>query len=420
MIAYPWSRVEELVPAPPRGRRGFVQRHLQGIAVTLMVILLIGFVVYPYTLITVPAGEAGVLWKRFDGPGIYCWCILPAGTVLDPQEIRHEGLHFIWPWDKLYIYNLRLQSSTQKYNAISKDGVFVTAEITIRYQLNFPSVAVLHQFIGPGYLNTVLIPEIGSVARAIIAKYTAQEVYSNERQRIQSEIAQASTESLANDLNNLFQSDASVQETPDNYADFLHNSIKILDTPVLSIDLPPAIVTAINQKIEQFYKIQEYQFRAQRETEESKRKQIEANGIAAFQRTVNQNFFDSYLRWQGIQATLALAQSPNTKTVIIGSGKEGLPIILGVDTPSPSSPAPKPNDHVTPPATKTAPASPETVPLAAPAAQESKFGTGSPTAEKKPSASLDLSDLKSIIAKLSDALRTSEPPTTSPPTEAPK
>ncbi|MGH7867601.1 MAG: hypothetical protein ACREP9_08205, partial [Candidatus Dormibacteraceae bacterium] len=120
MTAYPWSRVEQPRPASARGWWGFAQRHLQGVAVTLMVILLIGFVIYPYTLITVPAGSAGVLWKRFSGPGIYCWCILPSGTVLDPDEIRHEGLHFIWPWDKLYIYSLRLQSSNQKFNAISK------------------------------------------------------------------------------------------------------------------------------------------------------------------------------------------------------------------------------------------------------------------------------------------------------------
>jgi hypothetical protein len=59
---------------------------------------------------------------------------------------------------------------------------------------------------------------------------------------------------------------------------------------------------------------------------------IEANGIAAFQRTVSKGISDSYLRWQGINATLALAQSPNTKIVIIGSGKDGLPIILGNDT----------------------------------------------------------------------------------------
>lgn len=436
MIAYPWSRVEQPLPASTRGWWGFVQRHLQSAAVALMVVLLIGFIVYPYMLITVPAGEAGVLWKRFDGPGIYCWCILPAGTVLDPNEIRHEGMHFIWPWDKLYIYDLRLQSSTQKFNAISKDGVFVSAEITIRYQLNFDSAAVLHLFVGPQYLSTVLIPEIGSVTRNVLADYTAEEIYSTQRQKIQQLIAQRSAGAIEDRLTSLFEPSASIQDTPQNYADLMPQAIKVVDTPVLSIDLPAEIVTAINQKIQQFYKIAEYQFRAQREAEESKRKQIEANGIAAFQRTVSQGISDSYLRWQGIQATLALAQSPNTKIVVIGSGKDGMPIILGnVDAPLPSSSTPKPGEPGEPgkPSTpSSAPTSSETTPSAAPTSPETappggtptapagKSGTGSPTTDSKPGTSSDLSDVKSIISRFSDAVRPSAPAPASPSTEAPK
>jgi hypothetical protein len=32
---------------------------------------------------------------------------------------------------------------------------------------------------------------------------------------------------------------------------------------------------------------------------------------------------------RGIEATLELAKSPNSKVVIVGSGKDGLPMILG-------------------------------------------------------------------------------------------
>ena len=97
---------------------------------------------------------------------------------------------------------------------------------------------------------------------------------------------------------------------------------------------------AINRKIEQYYLVQEYGFRVEREKKESERKQIEANGIRDFQQTVTQGISDSYVRWRGIEATLQLAQSPNTKIVIIGSGKDGLPVILGnVDTPMQPNPA---------------------------------------------------------------------------------
>jgi hypothetical protein len=86
-------------------------------------------------------------------------------------------------------------------------------------------------------------------------------------------------------------------------------------------------VDAINRQTEQFCLIQEYKFRVEREAQESKRKQIEANGIAVFQQTVSKGISDSYLRWRGIDATLQLAQSPNAKVIVIGSGKDDPPII---------------------------------------------------------------------------------------------
>ena len=119
------------------------------------------------------------------------------------------------------------------------------------------------------------------------------------------------------------------QPDPKHYNDFLQNSIQLLDSLVLSIELPPEIVAAINRQTQQYYEIQEYKYRVEREAQESTRKQIEANGIAAFQRTVSEGISDSYLRWRGIEATLALAQSRNSKIVIIGGGKDGLPVILG-------------------------------------------------------------------------------------------
>lgn len=330
MASYPES-LDDL-PPPPR-RRGWwrrVWRHLPGLSVIVMLCLLIVVVLWPYIVITVPSGKVGVLWKRFNGLDLYCWCWVGRGTVLDPRELREEGLHVIWPWDKLYLYDLRLQSNTQTYNAISKDGVNVGAEISVRYQLLHNSVAVMHKFIGPDYLNSVIAPEIGSQARQVISQYTAEEVYTS-REAIQKQIRDAAQRSLAANLNKLVQPEAMEQPDPRHYNEFLQNAIQILDTLVLSIELPPEIVAAINRQTEQYYMINEYKFRVQREAEESKRKQIEADGIAAFQKTVSQGISDSYLRWRGIEATLALAQSPNTKIVIIGSGKDGLPIILGND-----------------------------------------------------------------------------------------
>src|SRR5215472_143204 len=212
MASYPES-IDDLAPPPQkRGWRRFVLRHLPGLSFVTLIGLLIVIVLWPYVIITVPSGSVGVLWKRFNGLDLYCMCWVGRGTVLDPRELREEGLHIIWPWDKLYLYNLRLQSTTQTFDAISSDGVNVKAQISVRYQLGHDSVAVLHKFIGPNYLNTVLNPEIGSQARLIISKYTAQQVYTS-RESIQKSIRDSSEKSLQNNLDSLVQTEG--LEQPD-------------------------------------------------------------------------------------------------------------------------------------------------------------------------------------------------------------
>jgi len=341
MIKDPESLDEKPPPPKRRGWGRFLWRHLPGLSVTLLTTLFLIVVLWPYVVITVPSGQVGVLWYRLLGFDLYCFCFVGRGTVLDPRELKEEGLHLMAPWNRLFLYELRLQSATQTYNAISKDGVSVTVQISVRFQLLHNSVAVLHKFIGPDYFATVVSPEIGSQARQIISEYTAQEVY-RSREAIQEQVRANARKSLGVNLNELVQPEAMEQPDPKHYNNFLQGSIQILDTLVLSIELPPAIVSAINRQTEQFYEIQEYKFRVEREAQESKRKQIEANGIAAFQQTVSQGISDSYLRWRGIEATLALAQSHNAKIVIIGTGKDGLPIILGnVDTPAASGTTPQ-------------------------------------------------------------------------------
>ncbi|HWV52535.1 prohibitin family protein [Pseudorhodoplanes sp.] len=363
MATYP----ESLDGNPPvvrkRGAWNFLTRRLPSFAFMLLVLFLAVTVLWRYIVITVPSGHVGVLWKRFNTFDYYCWCFAGRGTMLNPQQLRGEGLHLVWPWDRLFIYNLRLQSTAQTYNAISRDGVNVTIQMNIRYQLLHNAVAVLHKFIGPEYFNSVVSPEIGSQTRQVIAQYTAQEVYTS-REAIQEKVRDNARKGLGANLNKLVQPEAMEQPDPKNYNDALQYSIQIIDTLVLSIELPPAIVAAINRQTEQFYLIQEYRYRVEREAQESRRKQIEANGIAAFQQTVSQGISDSYLRWRGIEATLALSQSPNSKIVVIG-GRDGLPIILGnVDQPA-GPPTPPRKDAAVPAPTDTVPgayAAPQAVP----------------------------------------------------------
>jgi hypothetical protein len=172
------------------------------------------------------------------------------------------------------------------------------------------------------------------------------------------------------------------REGEESYRVSMRDTIILYDILVAGIELPAAIVAAINRKTEQYYIAEEYKFRVEREKRESERKKIEGEGIRDFQQIVSQGISESYLRWRGIEATLQLSQATNSKVVVIGSGKDGLPIILGnVDTPAPPSGSTPPSGNDTTNKERTMAASP-TVPLEkTPAA-----GLATPT-EKMPAAS---------------------------------
>ena len=234
----------------------------------------------------------------------------------------------------------------------------------------------LHQTIGPDYIERMLAPEIGNRAREIFAEYTAEEIYSTKRQEVQKKI-RTHTEAMLGQ--SMIQRTEAESEYGEHYRISLDEMLIIYDTLVLGLELPPAVNAAINRKIEQYYLVQEYGFRVDREKKESERKQIEANGIRDFQQTVTQGISDSYVRWRGIEATLQLAQSPNTKIVIIGSGKDGLPVILGnVDTPMQPNPAPAARRRDR-----------RAVPDNSEAARQRPAGASPPLLEKTPASNLD-------------------------------
>jgi regulator of protease activity HflC (stomatin/prohibitin superfamily) len=295
----------------------FVDRYLPSVVIYLMLVTLVAVVLFPYAAVTVPSGHAGVLWKRFGG-----------GTVLDPRQIRDEGLHLIWPWNELFLYDLRLQSVTETYNAISSDGVSLSSTMNIRFRLQRAAAPVIHQALGPNYLQLLVRPGIGSLTREVMAQYTAEQVYSTARQEIQDKIRSLAQDRLSEKMME--------REGDEPYRVSLSDTVILYDTLVYGIELPVLVVNAINRKIEQYYISEEYKFRVERERRESERKKIEAEGIREFQQIVSQGISDSYLRWRGIEATLQLSQSTNSKVVIIGSAKDGLPLILGNMAASPA------------------------------------------------------------------------------------
>jgi regulator of protease activity HflC (stomatin/prohibitin superfamily) len=186
MIAFPWSHGGNQSASPPirHSWRRYIWRHLASLSLSVMIAMLAAIVLYPHMVVTVPSGQVGVLWKRFSG-----------GTVIDPRRLRDEGLHVVLPWDKLFLYDLRLQSMTESYNVISADGVSLTAKINIRFRLRHEIIPQLHQAIGPNYVK-LLGPEIASRMREVISQYTAEQVYSTARQEIENKIKSRTIEGL--------------------------------------------------------------------------------------------------------------------------------------------------------------------------------------------------------------------------------
>jgi prohibitin 2 len=370
MKMYPWLRDARPLPAPRSRWLRFIESYLPNVALALMVVLLLAFVLYPHMVINVPSGQVGVIWKRFG-----------SGTVLDPRKLKDEGLHVMLPWDQLFLYDLRVQSLTETYNAISSDGVSLTATVNIRFRLKHDAIPTLHQVIGPNYIK-LLGPGIASQLREVIAGFTAEQVYSTARQEIQDKIRERTVEKLGDKMME--------REGEDSYNVAMRDTITLYDTLLYGIELPPAIVTAINRKTEQYYISEEYKFRVEREKRESERKRIEAEGIRDFQQIVTQNgIAESYLRWRGIEATLQLSQSNNSKVVVIGGNKDGLPIILGNADGSAAAPPPAEDGASKERTTAATPAvPPEKTPAAALATPHEKVPPGGPgkPADKPPAA----------------------------------
>jgi regulator of protease activity HflC (stomatin/prohibitin superfamily) len=387
-------------PPPSRARYAwwrFVERHLPMLVVYLLVATLIGVILAPFMLVTVPSGYVGVLWKRFGG-----------GTVLDPHKLKAEGMRITLPWNVVFLYDLRLQSATETYNAISRDGISLTATINIRFRLKRDAVPQLHQSVGPDYIQSLIEPEIGNRMREVIAEYTAEDVYSTKRAEVQDKIRQRAEAMMGEKM--MSGGESEDQENAP-YRIPLNALLNLIDTLILGIELPKAVETAINRKIEQYYISEEYKFRVAREIRESERKKIEAEGISEFQRIVTQGISDSYLRWRGIEATLQLAQSSNSKIVIIGNSKDGLPIILGNVDASPSSqPASPAKNEETAPRERTTAATPspplEKTPAdTLPKPVEKAPSTQPPEAQRLSNPFPSLSDIEAAFSRITGEMR---------------
>ena len=243
------------------------------------------------TFLTIQPGKKGVEFKRFGGG-------------LDKDNIYDQGFHIIMPWNKVFIYDVRTNEWFETIDVLSKNGLNISVELSYRYSPMPDKIGYLHDEIGTEYVKRILMPEIRSATREVIGQYLPEELYSTKREAIQDEIFQQT-------------------------ADGIGPKHLIIDAVLIrSVKLPAKLEEAIEQKLKEEQLSLQYEYKLDRERQEAERRIIEAQAKADANRILNASLTDKILKDKGIEATLELAKSPNTKTVIIGGAEGGLPLIL--------------------------------------------------------------------------------------------
>jgi regulator of protease activity HflC (stomatin/prohibitin superfamily) len=256
--------------------------------VILFVLLLFGGRMF----LILDAGERGVLFK-------------PYTSGLDKENIYGEGFHIVAPWNKMYIYSVREQQREEAMDVLDKNGLSISTDVTVRFNPKFDEIGYLYEQFGINYVNVLVIPEVRSSVRQVAGRYTAEEIYSTKRAEVEQSIIDETRQVLGG------------------------NYIEMKALLIRSINLPTQIKNAIESKLQQEQEALAYTFRLDKEKSEAERRRIEADGISAYNKIINASLTDKILLQRGIEATTDLAASPNTKVIVIGGGKDGLPLILG-------------------------------------------------------------------------------------------
>ena len=255
-----------------------------GIAVFLLVILLFSAVT------KVGTGHVGVLTLF--------------GKVQSGETLG-EGIHLINPLKTNNELSIQTQTLKESASVPSSEGLMMSLDTSLIYHLNPERAAEVFQKIGADYENVVVEPTLRSAIREATASHTANALYTGEREMVAKQIF----DEVSTQLN--------------------QRGLTVENVLLRDIQLPATLKAAIEAKQQAEQESLAMNFRLQKETQEAQRKRIEAAGVRDFQQIVAQGITPSLLEWKGIEATENLAKSANSKVVVIGNSKNGLPLILG-------------------------------------------------------------------------------------------
>lgn len=278
----------QVAPAPAGRRSRRRRRPFVLLGIEILALILVFF--WDRIFIVIHSGEAGILWNRFSGTQV--------------GQVYGEGLRIISPLNRMYVYEVRKQVVIHQLDVLSAEGLRVHLDLAIRYQPAYDLLGMLHERIGPDYLQRVVIPQTESVLRKELGNATALQIYTDERGVLTRTLVTAAQEAG-------------------------RNFVELEDIIIRRVQLPETVRTAIEQKLTQQQLLQSYRFRVQSAEQEAERQRIEAGGIRDYQQIVGETLTDRLLTHQGIIATRDIAESKNPKTVVIGTGDVRVPIIVG-------------------------------------------------------------------------------------------
>ena len=266
--------------------RGIGARSASGIAGFLMFIFGALAIVQAFTVI--PAGHVGVV--NFFGT-------VSEGTL-------KSGINFVNPLAEVIKMSIQTQEIKEVMDVPSKEGLTVQLEASVLYHLNPEKASDVYKTVGESYANIIIEPQFRSVVRGVTAGYEAKALYTSEREH----------------LSMIIMKDIQIATE--------QRGVIIESVPLRRVGLPAGLTQSIESKLQAEQESQRMEFVLTKEKQEADRKRIEAQGISDFQKIVVQGISDQLLRWKGIEATEKLAMSANAKVVVIGAGKDGLPLIL--------------------------------------------------------------------------------------------
>jgi regulator of protease activity HflC (stomatin/prohibitin superfamily) len=238
-------------------------------------------------LIIVPAGEVGIA-EVFGKVG---------------ERPLNPGVHFINPLGDVIEFSTRLKDVKETVDTTSKEGLNLKLDVSLQYKVNPQKVGEIYQNLGTNE-QEIIISRFRSIIRQTTASYDADSIYGEKRQ----EVAQRLHKEVSNSLSPL--------------------GFTVEETLLRNVIMPEKIQAAIQQKLEAQQASQQIDFETEKTRKEANRKKIEAQGIAETQKILSQSLSEQVLRLKAIEATEKLANSQNTKVIVIGGGNEKMPLIL--------------------------------------------------------------------------------------------